>query len=87
VPDERAHDREAIGLGGRLDGVRDVAEAVAGNALLNAAKQRPLSCLEQVRRQRADGADRQGAGGVGDPGIPCTIIELGEAQIEPGKPR
>ena len=79
-----------------------------GRALRDARVQRLLGHAQQVLRLRADLADGERPGRVGDPaverhadvdrddvavleaigpGIPCTTIALGEAQIEPGKPR
>ena len=51
VADERAHDREAVGLDLLLDGVGDVAEAVAGPALLDGGEQRALGRREQLGRR------------------------------------
>ena len=42
MADERAHDREPLSLDVLLYGVRDVAEAVAGPALLDGGEQRAL---------------------------------------------
>ncbi len=43
VADERAHDRQPLALDARLDGVGDVAEAVAGAALLDGVEERGLA--------------------------------------------
>ena len=69
VADERLDDREALGLDVLLDGVRDVAEPVADAALLDGGEQRALGHVQQLRRDRRDVADREGAGGVGDPAV------------------
>ena len=57
------------GLDVLLDGVRDVAQPVADAALLDGGEQRALGHVEQLQRDRRDVADREGAGGVGDPAV------------------
>ena len=57
------------GLDVLLDGVGDVAEAVADAALLDGGEQRALGHVQQLQRDRRDVADREGAGGVGDPAV------------------
>ena len=52
VADERADDREARRLDARLDGVGDVAEAVAGAALLDGVEERGLGDLEELLGDR-----------------------------------
>ena len=53
VADERAHDAEAVALDARLHGVRDVAQAVAGAALLDGVEERGLRGLQQLARPPA----------------------------------
>src|SRR3954452_12787590 len=69
VADQRADDREALGLDVLLDGVRDVAEAVARAALLDGGEQRALGHVEELGSDRRDLADGEGAGGVGHPAV------------------
>ena len=52
-----------------LDRVRDVAEAVAGDALRHGREQRALGRLEQLLRDRRDRPDRERARRVGDPAV------------------
>ena len=66
MADEAPDDREACLLDDDLDGVRDVGEVVAGLRLLDAGRERLLADVEQPLRDRADLADRQRDGAVGD---------------------
>ena len=54
VADERADDREAVGLDALLDRVRDVAEVVARAHLLDRVEQRRLGRVEQALRIGVD---------------------------------
>src|SRR4051794_27345746 len=69
VADERAHDREPLGLDDGLDRMRDVAEAVPRADPLDGGVQRGLGRREQLARERGDRPDGEGAGGVGDPAV------------------
>src|SRR5947209_7438838 len=69
MADERADDREAVGLDVLLDGVRDVPEPPARVALVDRGEQRPARRLEQALRYGADVADRNGDRGVRDPAV------------------
>src|SRR5437762_10114585 len=58
VPNERTHDRQAVRLDVRLDGVGHVGEPPAGPALLDGqleALTRDVEELRDVRRNEADG--------------------------------
>ena len=52
VPDQRADHREALALDPPLHGVGDVAQAVAGLALLDRVEERLLGDVEQLVRHR-----------------------------------
>ena len=92
VADERADDRHALALDARLDGVRDVAEAVPGPRLLDGVEQRLLGDLEQLLGDRADLADRERARAVGDPAVERHAdvdrddVAVARARYGPGMP-
>ena len=69
VPHQGADHREAVLLDPLLDGGGDVAQAVAGPALLDAVEERGLGGVEQARGHRRHRADRDRDGGVGHPAV------------------
>ena len=66
MPDERADDAVAVGLGVPLNGVADIAEVVADLHLLDPEHQALLGDAHQALRRFIDVPDRDGDRGVGD---------------------
>src|SRR5262245_40599719 len=89
VPDERPHHREALALHVRLDGVRDVPDAVPGARLLDPPRQRLARDGKQAPGLLAHLADRHGDGGIAivavllHPDIDPQDVTL----LEPARPR
>ena len=69
MPAKIADDGVAAGLGMALDGVGDVAEAVAGLRLLEAEHEALVGDVDQLARLEADVADQKHAAGVAMPAI------------------
>ena len=69
MPHQRAHHRQSHGLDMRLHRMRDVAEMAARAALLHRQEKRLLGGGQELARDRADRADREGAGRVGHPAV------------------
>src|SRR5712691_10231451 len=66
VPDELADHLQAVGLDVLLDRVRDVAQPLAGDGLLDTAIHRLFGHLDQALDLRADLPDPEADGGVAD---------------------